>query len=32
VVDPRGVWLLSLGWREAGADTWTGPVAATQGG
>ena len=32
VADPRGVWLLSLGWREAAVDAWTGPVAATQGG
>lgn len=32
VVDPRSVWLRSSGWREAAADSWTGPVAATQGG
>jgi hypothetical protein len=31
-VDPRAVWLRSLGWRETGDGTWTGPVAATRGG
>ena len=31
-VDPRAVWLQTLGWLEAETDTWTGPVAATHGG
>jgi hypothetical protein len=31
-VDPRAVWLCSLGWRESGDDAWTGPVVATRGG
>lgn len=31
-VDPRAVWLRSLGWRESAEDAWTGPVVATRGG
>jgi hypothetical protein len=31
-IDPRAVWLRSLGWRETGDDAWTGPVVATRGG
>jgi hypothetical protein len=31
-LDPRAVWLRSLGWRETPEDGWTGPVVATRGG
>ena len=31
-MDPRAVWLRSLGWRESAEGWWSGRVVSTEGG